>query len=82
MRHALLTIMLVLSPACGMIPAEMREPIDKAIKDYGAGNYYLACQLGKDDKQVLGLKGDITCTANMLQLTGCHKKGVTVEGPK
>lgn len=82
MRALTLTVLLVLLPACSMIPDEMRAPIDTMIKDNGAGNYWLACQAGKDGKQLVGVKGEMECTADMLQLTGCHKKGVTVEGPK
>ena len=72
----------VLLPGCAMIPADMTAPIDKMIKDNGAGSYWMACQAGKDDKQLVGVKGSMDCTASTTQLTGCHKNSVTFEGPK
>lgn len=82
LTRATLLGILVLLPACGMIPTDVKDTLDKIIKDNGAGSYYLACQVGKDGKQLGGVKTDMDCTADMLQLTGCHKKGFSFEGPK
>ena len=80
MKTTLCMIGLLMLSGCGMIPSDFKDTLDKAIKDNGAGSYYLACQLGKDDRQIVGLRGELECTADMLQLTGCHKKAVTFEG--
>ena len=78
----LILVLLLTLPACGMIPADIKDTLDRTIKDNGAGHYYLACQVGKDGQQLGGVKTDMECTADMLQLTGCHKKGFSFEGPK
>lgn len=81
LKGLLASLLLVLSvTGCGMIPADFKDTLDKGVKDHGAGTYSLACQLGKDGRQVVGVRGDLECTADMLQLTGCHKKAVTFEG--
>ena len=82
LRMLLMSLALVVITGCGMIPSDFKATLDKGIKDNGAGNYYLACQLGKDGKQVLGVRSELECTADMLQLTGCHKQGLEFEGPR
>lgn len=82
MKRTCLVLMLVLLPACSLIPAEMREPLDKAIKDHGAGDYEAQLILKKDGKQLVGVTGKMTCTENAVKMTGCHKNGLSVEGPK
>lgn len=75
-------LVLVLATGCAMIPADFTAPLDKMIKDHGAGEYWVACQGGKDDRQLAGVKGAVDCTASTTQLTGCHPKSIAFEGPK
>lgn len=82
LRTVLPMSLVVIAMGCAMIPADFMAPMDKMIKDGGAGNYWLTCQAGKDDKQLVGVKGTMDCTASTTQLTGCHPQSVSFEGAK
>lgn len=76
------SLVLVLTMGCAMIPAAFTDRLDKLVKDNGAGEYQVNTTLSKDGKQLVGISAQWTCTADVVQLTGCHQQGVTFEGPK
>lgn len=77
-----MAVALLASVGCAAIPSAFTDRLDQVVKDNGAGQYEVACQVKKDQRQLVGVTGSLECTADMLQLTGCHKKGITFEGPK
>jgi len=82
MKHLMIAIVTVLLAACGTLPAEFTNRLDVIVKDIGAGNMSLSCAVEKDGQQLGSVRGDLVCTSDALQLTGCHAKGLQFSGPK
>lgn len=81
MRAFLLLTALFFS-ACSAIPASLVDRLDMVVKDNGAGTYTMSVEVDKDGKQLGKVTTKMECTANAIQLTGCHPNGVSFEGPK
>ena len=73
---------LVVWSGCAALPSVFTGKFDQVVKDGGAGQYVVACTASKDGKQLGKVSGELTCTADMMQLTGCHPKSIQFEGPK
>lgn len=82
LKALLASLLLVTVTGCGTLPAEFTERLDVIVKDIGAGNMSLSCAVEKDGKQLGSIRGDLACTDDTLQLTGCHAKGLQFSGPK
>ena len=82
LRGLLGMFVLVLVTGCAALPGAFTDRLDRAAKDAGAGDFNLACVLAKDTKQIAKVSGELTCTADRMQLTGCHPKGMAFEGPQ
>lgn len=82
LRGLLGSFALVFLVGCAALPSAFTDRLDRAAKDAGAGDFNLTCVLAKDRKQIAKVSGELTCTANMVQLTGCHPKSIQFEGPQ
>lgn len=75
-------LVLLVTSGCAVIPSAISDWADKTIKDNGEGSYTATVTIEKDGKQLGKASGQLDCTASAVQLTGCHPKAVTFEGPK
>lgn len=82
LKGLLAGVVLIVITGCAALPSAFTNRLDKAVKDGGAGQYGLVCTATKDSKQLVKVSSELECTADMIQLTGCHAKAVTFEGPK
>ena len=82
LRGLLGSLALVVLVGCTALPSAFTDRLDRAAKDAGAGDFNLTCVLAKDTKQIAKVSGELTCTADMVQLTGCHPKSIQFEGPQ
>lgn len=82
LRAVVLVSLVMVATGCAALPSSVTDKMDKLIKDNGAGQYQATFTVTKDGKQLGKVSSELDCTADAIQLTGCHPKSVSFEGPK
>jgi len=82
MRLVMVGALAVAAVGCAMVPAGFTSRIDQFVKDNGAGEYKVTTAITKDGKQLGSITEAWKCTADTIQLTGCHQEGVSWQGPQ